>query len=198
MARVCSHRPGDRRTAAAYCAHLMNLCSNKSRMTGTGRLSLLVWLTMSVTFLTAGISGAQTRPPDFAIRFAFGTCTTDVLDTFTNVFVRDLGTRDSAITVPVTLTGNQLQSIYEAIAAARFFEYPSTYRVLGPSAQAPSEHYKLDVSSAGVSHSVSWHDAIRPSTLEADRLRMLFTTIKAVIADLPEVKSLPRPRIGCG
>jgi hypothetical protein len=27
-------------------------------------------------------------PPDFAVRFEFGVCTTDVLDTFKNVFVR--------------------------------------------------------------------------------------------------------------
>jgi hypothetical protein len=148
--------------------------------------------------LSATVCEGQTRPADFAIRFEFGRCTTDVLDTSAGVFVRDMGIRDAPLSALVTLPEIVMQEIYEAIIVARFFEYPSTYRVTGNIAQAPSEHYKLQVTGAGVSHTVSWHDAIRPSTPEADRLRRLFESIKRVTSDLPQIKALALPRIACG
>jgi hypothetical protein len=42
-------------------------------------------------------------------------CTTDVLDTFKNVFVRDMGRRDPAVSVPLVPPAEFIKAIYEAV-----------------------------------------------------------------------------------
>jgi hypothetical protein len=61
----------------------------------------------------------------------------------------------------------------------------------------PANHYRLQVRSAGIIHTVQWTDATKTSTAEADRLRDLFTTMITLITDLPDVKKLPSFKGGC-
>jgi hypothetical protein len=128
----------------------------------------------------------------------FGLCTTDVLDTFKGVFIRDMGSREPAISIPIDLSNELLRLMHREIVAARFSEYPADFHVRGSIGFAPAMRYSLETRIDGTSHSVTWRDGIKPSTPDADRLRNLFMTIKSVITDHPDVSRLPQARVGCG
>ena len=174
---------------------------------------------MTVLILAAAILGlgqAPTPADDFAFRLEYGVCTTDVLDTFQGTFVRDLGGPVPPLSIPLTLPQPSRDMALQAVLDARFFDYPSEFRTTPPSctvktnaiggswaecpgvsAFAPSNHYKLTVRNAGVTHTVSWQDGIRPSTEQADRLRQMLQTIIEMVRALPELQRLPGAQVGC-
>jgi hypothetical protein len=158
---------------------------------------IMVLLPAQAAILATVLFGQAAQPPDFAIRFEFGLCTNDIVDTFEGTFVRDMGPHDPAVSIPLVLPSEMLNAIYGAVEEARFFEYPSEFHVSGSSAFAPAEHYRLEVRTTGVRHVVTWRDAIRPTTAEADRLRSLFSRIRQLVVNLPDVQRLPRAGVGC-
>lgn len=139
---------------------------------------------------------AQNPPDDFAVRFEFGVCTTDVLDTFKGVFVRDMRPQP-AMSTELSLRPDVLAAIYHAVVEARFFEYPEEFNPGGGIGVAPAEHYRLLVRNGSVSHQVHWVDSARASTEEATRMRALVRRITQYVFGLPEVAKLPRAPIGC-
>jgi hypothetical protein len=158
-------------------------------------------LLVSLALLFALCVAPDTQAPrdpyrDFGFRFAYGLCTSEVLDTFKGTFTREMKPAPD-LSVPVTLEAESLTAIHRAIADARFFVYPSEFRPGVPNF-APGYHYRLTVQDAGRRHSVVWHDNARPSTPEADRLRQLFTTMRQVISAHPKVQQLPRANAACG
>jgi hypothetical protein len=147
--------------------------------------------------VSSAVAGFHQAPSDFAIRMEYGRCSTDVLDTFNGVFVRDMGARDPAVSIPVVLSGESMSAIYREVVAAEFFNYPAEFRVHGTSEFGPAMHYRLQVRSGGTTHIVTWTDGTGPSTPEANRLRVLFTTMVKLITDQSDVKRLPVARIAC-
>jgi len=151
---------------------------------------------LSVEGVTCHSPASPELPPaDFAIRFEYGVCTTDVLDTFKGTFRRDTGMGN--VTIDLVLPEESLRAIHEEIVAARFFDYPAEFRVNGNLLISPAMRYRLEVRSDGTTHTVGWTDGTRPSTAEADRLRNLFTKLIDRITSLPSVKALPMPQLGC-
>jgi len=174
-----------------------------------------------LTVLTAlaflGLGQERKPPGDFSFRLEYGLCTTDVLDTFQGVFVRDLGRTVPAVSIPLALSQESFDQAYRAVAAADFFNYPADIRTTPkstctgtPTASgggtvscsgirgfAPAHHYRLTVRDAGVTHTVSWHDNIAPSTQEAIRLRHMLNVIVELIRALPQVQRLPLAQVGC-
>jgi hypothetical protein len=138
----------------------------------------------------------QKPPAGFAIRFEFGVCTTDVLDTFKGVFLRDLGPTPS-VSIDVSLPSEMVTGFYQAVVDARFFDYPPEIDPRTEWTVLPAESYRLTVRSAGVTHQVHWVDKSRASTDQAVRLRTLFRRIKRQLLELPEVRSLPRAAVIC-
>jgi hypothetical protein len=61
----------------------------------------------------------------------------------------------------------------------------------------PAPTHRLEVRNRGEFHTVSWNDAYKPTTTEADRLRELFSMIVGFIRENPEFKRLPGPLGGC-
>jgi hypothetical protein len=174
---------------------------------------------MKSILLTAAllILGQASKPADdFAFRLEYGLCTTDVLDTFQGVFVRDSGVR--AISIPLKLPQESLDAVFQAIMTARFFDYPSDFRTKarsncivtpntsggatvecsGISGFGPANHYRLEVRNAGAMHVVSWRDGIAPSTDEANQLRTMLATIIDMVRRLPQVQRLPVAQVACG
>ena len=170
-------------------------------------------LILAVVFLTPGQA-----PDDFAFRLEYGLCTTDVLDTFQGRFVRDMGSTVAPASIPLLLPQPSRETVYQAIVAAQFFDYPSDFRTTPPrnctakenasggsivecaggvTVFAPAHHYKLTVRNAGATHTVSWQDSIRLPNEQADRLRQMLQTIIETIRALPEVQRLPRAQVGC-
>jgi hypothetical protein len=171
---------------------------------------------LTAAFLTLG--QAATPAADFSLRLEYGVCTTDVLDTFQSVFVRDLGGRVPALSIPLMVPQRSLDVAFQAIVAAQFFDYPTDFRTTptsnctvtpnasggsavscsGISGFAPADHYRLTVRNAGVTHTASWQDSIAPSTEQANRLRTMLHTIIEMIRGLPEVQGLPLAQVACG
>ena len=168
---------------------------------GEGRLVVTIATRSSTerpTRVTLLYRRARTEvPSDFAVRFEFGTCTTDVLDTFNGVFVRDMGPQVPAVSVPLVLSSEVVEAIHGAVINAMFFGYPSEFNDSGPVRVLPANHYRLAVRRSGSTHSVSWVDDTLPRSDEATRLRFLFTRIQQLVADRPELKSLPEAPVLC-
>jgi hypothetical protein len=175
----------------------------------------MTFMLLAAAFLNLG----QVSKPadDFAFRLEYGSCTTDVLDTFQRAFVRDLGSRVPGVSIPLMLPQESLDVAYQSITSAHFFDYPSDFQTRpatncsvtltasgstiscpGISGFAPANHYRLEVRDAGARHVVSWRDGIAPSTEEANRLRTMFATIIDIIRRLPQVQRLPVAQVGCG
>jgi hypothetical protein len=173
----------------------------------------MMFMVLTAAFLSVG-QGSKPAG-DFAFRLEYGLCTTDVLDTFQGVFVRDLGSRVASI--PLALSRESLDAAFQAIATAHFFDYPSsvwtkptsdcivtpntgggsTVTCSAIGAASPASHYKLTVQNAGVTHTVSWWDNA-PSTEPTNRLRTMFNNIVELIRGMPQVRRLPLPQALCG
>lgn len=78
-----------------------------------------------VLAFTLPVPGAARQPGntplEFAFRFEYGLCTSEVLDTFKGIFSREMKPAPDA-SVPLTLEVESLKRIHRAIADARFFE----------------------------------------------------------------------------
>ena len=169
------------------------------QMTTNSRRTALAVLLLS---FTAGIGGLHAQPNDFAFRFQFGCDGTEVLDTFSGSFTQNasLGSVKS-VTIPLSLSPEQMRAIFETIQKIRFFEYPEVFVGLRADAKemittTPSPLYRFEVRQAGRSHVVSWDDNTTPSSDEADRLRQLFQMIRGFIRAHPDTKRLP-PQFPC-
>ena len=134
-------------------------------------------------------------PANFAIRLESGVCTTDVADTRSGPYVRDLGT-GATRSAKFSMAPAQLRQMYEWIKFAQFFEYPTAFNPPLTSTTEPAPHYKLDVESGKLRHTVSWVD-YGASTAEAARLRTVLQAIENVFRDLPAVKRLPKQEMMC-
>jgi hypothetical protein len=143
---------------------------------------------------------AAAQPADFGFRFERGACMKERFDTFSGVLTKDLG-GGKIVTTRMSLSDPQMKIIYEAIQSIGFLTYPSDYRGtpgVGESIMTiPYETYRLEVRIGGVTHAVSWEDAFKPTTKEADRLRGLIDTITAFIHNHPNFRRLPRSSFGC-
>ena len=95
-----------------------------------------------------------------------------------------------------------MRTIYQDLEKIRFFDYPSPFNGVPSSdivvaTTTPASTYRLEVRNGGVVHTVVWKDAYSPTTVEADRLRTVLSTIIGFIHDQPNFKQLPRPMGGC-
>jgi hypothetical protein len=143
---------------------------------------------------------------EFGLRFEFSPCApwiTEQLDTFSGVFSANLGGQPArTVTVPMSLTDTELTTIRRTVETIRFFDYPSTFTGIPAGTSevtqiTPAPRYRLKVRNGGVVHMVSWEDANRPSSAEADRLRGLLSMVRDFIHEHPEFKRLPSPNVGC-
>ncbi|MEZ4619953.1 MAG: hypothetical protein R2867_31235 [Caldilineaceae bacterium] len=56
----------------------------------------------------------------------------------------------------------------------------------------------IETDNAGSRYDVQWlDDIVKPTALEADRLRELAQLIIEIVEQRPEVQQLPTPRAGC-
>jgi hypothetical protein len=153
-------------------------------------------------FLALVVVGAEQpqaqAASDFAFRFEFGCGEHHILDTMSGSFTQK-GSQGPArtVTVPMSLSPEQMDAISNVIEDIHFFDYPENFRTLPATLNgeimttSPSDSYRLEVRSAGRSHAVSWDDKTKPSTKEADDLRRLFQLIERFIFAHPAAKALP-------
>jgi hypothetical protein len=148
--------------------------------------------------LHSGIVAAQ--PADFGFRLERGMCMMERFDTFKGVLSKDLG-GGRTVATRMALSDAQMKTIYETIQKVGFLAYPSDYRGapdVGASVMTiPYETYRLEVRIGGLTHAVSWEDAFKPTTKEADGFRALINMITAFVHNQPNFKRLPRSNVGC-
>jgi hypothetical protein len=75
-----------------------------------------------------GVGRSPDQPPaDFAFKFDFKACMKNTLDTFRNIYTRELGLGESRVSIPVTLSAEQMAAAYDAFGEIGFFDYPSVF-----------------------------------------------------------------------
>jgi len=136
---------------------------------------------------------------NFAFKFQFGSCYSDVLDTFNSTFTKDLVSAP-AITIPFQLSDKQLVSIYQKMMDIKFFNYPDVFSARDPiGIHQPAERYQIAVRNGIISKTVDWNDKfMAPEDTELNNLRSLFQIIIEMISANPEYIKLPQRKGGCG
>ncbi|HEY5573919.1 MAG TPA: hypothetical protein VIK64_12940 [Anaerolineales bacterium] len=139
--------------------------------------------------------------PDFALIFEYGACFRNRLDTFDNAFTYDQV--KPAITIPFTLTEEEMITIYEKLMAIDYFSYPETFSIDVSDAEMigvvePFDTYLFVVRSGNTIKRVQWADRIEfPTSPRAESLRKLARLIIKTIEDRFEFQQLPEPEFGC-
>ena len=160
-------------------------------------------LVVVLLFYAPKANTAAAQAGDFGFRFEVGTCLTERLDTFDGVFVKNLGGEPArSVTAHISLTDAQMTAIYRTIENIRLFDYPSTFNGVPAGLQVvaelhPAPTYRFEVRNGGSVHTVSWKDAYKPTTAEADRLRDFFSMVLGFIHEHPAFKRLPPAIAGC-
>jgi hypothetical protein len=162
-----------------------------SRRTALVALSVIGWLT-----------GLGAQSSEFAFRIE-SDCPGDVVDTFTQTYLRGVG--HEQIAVPFALTPTEQSAIRQTVIDNGFFDLPSTMPVRPPQAVrpgvvggvvAPQERYIVTIRLAREEHQVRWRNTGPPFTPAEQRLRQVIQVLFDVARTRPEFQSLP-PLGGC-
>lgn len=139
---------------------------------------------------------------ELSIHFEFGLCWRDVVDTRDDRYTRDLVIDDATTTVRLRLSDAQRRQLAAWVDGSRFFDLPpeldaevekdglATFRI-------PSETYRIAVTRSGKQHVVEFDDNGDATTGNVVRVRRLAERLKRFFTELPQVKRLPKPPVGC-
>jgi hypothetical protein len=165
------------------------------------------------------VAQSPTPPPtmtlqsNFAFVFEWNYCYTYSLDTFDNS-LRLNTTPGNTITISLALSHQELDIIFQKMAAIDLFSYPEEFSIqfpigMGTYMTAPSPQYRFDVRDGTQSKVVRWNDNIsagddklwkpedsEPSWTQATKLRELIKLIQDIVEAHPEFDKLPSPG-GC-
>jgi hypothetical protein len=124
---------------------------------------------------------AAPQAGDFWFRFAVGDCAAERFDTFSGVFMKDMGGSPTrTATAHIALTDAQMSSIYRTIENIRFFDYPTVFVGVRPGVEVitttPSDTYRFEVKNAGVVHAISWRMPNASTAYRKQRRRGLAET----------------------
>jgi hypothetical protein len=131
--------------------------------------------------------------------FKYGVGAKNILDTFEGKYTRDMVSCPS-VTVSLSLTPQELNTIYQKMNEINFFSYPNKFVVVTNSIQSPYSSYYFKVEYDGNIKELSWDDFAGTPSRNPDRdnvikLRGLINLIKNNISTKDAYKNLPKP---CG
>ena len=163
------------------------------------RWSIVASLALTVAFVGMVGCSAHTSP-DFNLIFKYGVGAKNELNTFEGTHTRDM-IMDPSITVDLSLSKEELDSIYQKMEAIDFFEYPDRFSVpIPPDGRVimvtPYYSYYFKVKYDSKIKELWWEDEIKNENMEADKLRELIKLIRDIIESKEEYKQLPPPRGG--
>jgi len=164
---------------------------------------MLATIALLLVTYWAGPQSTTVVPDDFAIHFEFGLCWRDIVDTRSDRYIRDLATAPGATrTVPLRLSDAQRRQLVAWVAESRFFELPveldSSEAKNGTILERiPSESFVIDIRRSGVRHQVKFDDTGDSTSDAVLRVRTLVQRLKQFFTELPQVKRLPEPAVGC-
>jgi hypothetical protein len=147
---------------------------------------------------------AQAPSSDFGFRFQYGDCAQGALDTFTGEYTRSARfiSPDVYVRVPLVLPTTEMAAIEHDLDAAGYFDFAKQFVPVDPSVREtmttrPSITYRLETRRRDQSDSVVWDDCCRPTTAQADRLRVVLQRMIEIIESRPELADVAKPKIGC-
>ena len=108
---------------------------------------------------------------------------------------------DPNVTVELSLSEEELDSIYQKMLEIDFFDYPDVFSIVVPAGEivgmvTPHESYYFKVQYDSRTKELWWADSITNEHMKADRLRELIKLILDIIESKGEYKALPEPRGG--
>ena len=93
--------------------------------------TLLIPILLLLMPVSCGTPEPVPYPPqqaDFAFRFEYGSCTTDILDTFNDTYTRDM-IIEPDVTITLRLADPQMAAIYQKMVSISFFDYPEVFSI---------------------------------------------------------------------
>ena len=130
--------------------------------------------------------------------FAFGFGAKNILDTEAGTFTADM-ILASPITVPMTLTQEEMARIARKVEEIDFFSYPESYVTPDDGRGGrgePHDTYIFRIATSRGTKVVEWEDGLFNDDQRAAMLRDLAGLIKEIIMAKPEYKRLPSPEGG--
>jgi hypothetical protein len=152
------------------------------------------------TATAKGGIGNTPAKSDFNFIFKYGVGAKNILDTYAGTYTKDM-VIDPAITIELTLSEEEMDSIYQKMAEIDFFNYPDEFKVTVPPGEltgmvTPFSRYYFTVEKDSQIKDLSWADEITNPNVKADKLRELINLIKSIIESKEEYKKLPEPSSG--
>jgi hypothetical protein len=148
-------------------------------------------------------ASVQNQAENFAFKLSYGSCGTDVIDTFTGTYTKDLIV-SPAVTTTIALSKKDMSSIFDAMQRINIFAYPSEYTIDTNEASRvgtiqPQTTYVFIVRNGVTKHSIRWVDnlIVDPYPKEAAALHHVAQLIQEIISQQPEVQQLPIRGGGC-
>jgi YVTN family beta-propeller protein len=125
--------------------------------------------------------------------------TGDILDTFNGTYTRDM-ISCTDVTVDLTLTPEELNTIYQKMNDINFFNYPDNFFVATNTLESPHPSYYFKVEYDGKIKELSWEDyggfpSQKPDQDKVNNLHGLIRLIEGIIKSKDAYKNLPKP---CG
>lgn len=132
---------------------------------------------------------------DFNFIFKYGVTGITALDTYQGTFTKDM-VLDPAITIELTLSQPEMDSVYQKMVEIDFWKYPDEFSVSVPEGErkaevTPYSTYFFQVTYAGKTKELLWHDKIMNPDAKADKLKGLINLIINIIESKEEYKKLP-------
>ena len=148
--------------------------------------------------------GTVSQPPEktnFNLIFNYGVMARNKLDTFQGTYTKDM-VIDPPITVELSLSEEEMDSIHQKMVEIDFFNYPDNFSVSVPPdvptgirTPYPSYYFKVEYNSK--IKELWWNDQIVYKDYKderADRLSELVSLIRSIVESKEEYKKLPEPR----
>lgn len=159
----------------------------------------------SIIFVTAIcllFTSIGCNPPahdNFGLIFKYGVTAGNVLNTFEGTYTKDM-VIDPPIRVSLSLTEEELDTIYQKMLEIDFFNYPDEFSVTPTEGLVgivtPHTSYYFKVIYDSKVKELWWDDEITNPDTKADKLRELIELIKGIIHSKEEYKKLPEPKGG--
>lgn len=146
-----------------------------------------------------GVGDGNQKAP-FNFIFKYSVTARNVLDTFQGTFTKDM-VLDPPITIELTLSDAEMDSIYQKMVEIDFFSYPNEFEVDVSGSEligtvTPYSTYYFDVEYPSGTKELKWEDEITNPDEKADKLRELINLIRNIVESKEEYKNLPEPGSG--
>ena len=197
------------RPSASQCRLLGSSLQNKVTMKINNIITvLLVALVLaSCTFAPKTIPTITILPRADNFSFIFqdyscGLIPVNILNTISNTLIHTPLGDTVSITIPLHLTDDELESVYQKAISIGFFDYPSKFvipddQVIGY--HSPASSYEISITNGEATNSITWTDdtLTNSSYTKADKLRELMYLIDEIIQSHSEIQPLPEPKALC-